>query len=103
MDSARLTTSECKQWIKDLRSGKYKQCRFRLKAVNQYGSYFCCLGVLKETQGKPQLFDRSVQLLDTEVLPEDVQYILTCMNDSRTPFSEIANHIEEEVLPKLKE
>lgn len=41
-----------KKWISALRSGEYKQGKFRLKRINEGGScQYCCLGVLCETVG----------------------------------------------------
>lgn len=101
--SIRLTKEECAQWIEDLRSGKFKQCKGRLRSKNQHGEYFCCLGVLHKTQGKPvgkSATFANTGLLDTNVLALDTQRTLAGMNDRDTAFTEIADHIEKRILPK---
>lgn len=50
---------EVKQaWIAALRSGKYKQARYKLKARN---GAMCCLGVLADLQGKEWVWDATDQ------------------------------------------
>jgi len=106
MNNLKLTKDECKQWIEDLRSGEYKQCKGKLKTANQHGVYFCCLGVLKETQDKPR--HKAVgggeqqEILSYDVLSKNTQHTLIKMNDGGISFSEISDHIEKRILPRRK-
>lgn len=100
MNNIKLTKEECKRWIDDLRSGKYKQGVGRLRSKNQYGEYFCCLGVLKETQGKPEHSEHRNQLLSPKIISRETQDTLAKMNDAGKSFLEIADHIERYMLPK---
>ena len=116
-------------WIKALRSGEYKQTAQCLK--NQYG--YCCLGVaadllVKESAGvcfwelaplqTDYIFqDPSSNELDAthdSMLPDDTaakfglregeQDLLAGMNDSsRNTFLEIADYIEENILPRVED
>ncbi len=45
-----------KQWIADLRSGKFKQGRNSLKLLTATNYEYCCLGVLCERLKVPQVF-----------------------------------------------
>ena len=69
-----------KQWVKALRSGKYKQGVDRLNIDNEY---FCCLGVLCEISLKERIVAKSKIPMngvvgftygnESEVLPKDVK------------------------------
>lgn len=100
MSKVTLTKKLCKKWIAALRSGKFEQARGRLKHGNQNGTRYCCLGVAEEVCGLPRgdmcslETDRIIGLELTEC------HILMRMNDDdRRPFPEIADHIEEKILP----
>lgn len=98
MDNEPLTAEECQLWINDLRSDEYKQCKARLKSKNQHGEYYCCLGVLETTQNKCR---NGPFVLSTSVLNCVTQTTLAEMNDNGTSFEDIADYIEERILPKL--
>lgn len=101
------------EWVKALRSGKYKQGKQFLKT----GEYYCCLGVLCDISrlDKWRVIDHSYYLCKNFVLPEKVvewagmksstgSFIdvvdlsrneLTELNDSGKTFNEIADIIEK--------
>ena len=99
------------QWVKALRSGKYRQERDALKR----GESFCCLGVLcditKDELGLEWTYDDRGDQIDGEgsVLPEQVKEYaglrghnpgigvksLAAMNDRGVEFDRIADLIEE--------
>lgn len=83
-----------KQWIKALRSGKYKQTRGRLKGDGG----FCCLGVLCDVLGEHMNYEVAK---DHGVTLDEIE-ILYGMNDGtlhhhhrKHSFPEIADWIEE--------
>ena len=107
-------------WIKSLRSGKYKQTQACLK--NDEG--FCCLGVLCDLASKDGgnewyapnqdgqfAFVGFGNISDTEMPPEELTayvgmsyddaHAVANMNDDGYTFSEIADHLEKEYLPKI--
>lgn len=52
-------------WINALRSGKYKQCRERLRHKDEYGELsYCCLGVLCELYPEKKL---SIELNEEDI------------------------------------
>jgi hypothetical protein len=99
-----------KEWVERLRSGKYKQGKYRLRDSN---NNYCCLGVLCEVYVDEKLIPEPI-LVDengpysygkegnTSLLPLEVRLSsfwaseLMCMNDKldRT-FPEIADYIEQ--------
>ncbi len=95
-----LTKELNRQWIKALRSGKYKQGRNNLHSHNTY----CCLGVLQDTA--------DVECTNTDFLQgengrscvkgltSEKQMRLAEMNDSGKNFQEIADWIEKYINPK---
>lgn len=95
-----ITKAQCKKWIAALRSGKYRQGIEFLKHGNRYGTRYCCLGVAKELFGLRAEPDHA--LVDFGWMDEEVQTVLTKMNDSGHNFTQIADHIESEILPELK-
>ena len=111
------------QWVKALRSRKYKQCKLRLKNAD---GEFCVLGVLcdlyaKENEidwemsitGQSYLIEGSSTTLPQKVRswagiqrkavdfedgqPTDPETQLMYLNDNGTGFREIANVIEEKL------
>lgn len=106
-----------KLWIKSLRSGKYKQTRNLLKGES---GGFCCLGVLCDLAAKdggqqwkrnkfnaweygnkyignaPKELTRYLGISNVEVM--DLIEMNDCQNRS---FKQIADHIEQELLPKV--
>jgi len=63
------------------------------------------LGVLKDTQDKPQYkpeWGEQQEILSYDVLSENTKITLIKMNDGGMSFSEIADHIEKRILPRLK-
>ena len=97
----RMTQQECRVWIEALRSGKYEQCRGRLKGGNQGLSGYCCLGVAEEVCNAPR---KSKYGLDYRYLRGEQQSDLIRMNDAeRMSFKRIADYIEQKILPTLPE
>lgn len=104
-----LTRAECIEWIKALRSGKYKQGTGKLCLLGRY----CCLGVLAKIKGMldhNDMFMRNPNSL-TDVSEEGcivhhylpmgepngiglTQNTLMEMNDHGKSFDEIADFIE---------
>jgi len=103
-----------KEWIAALRSGKYKKGRNKLKSrANQYGTPYCCLGVLCDIAIKHNIVDTDV--FDNETtLPSSVyewagldshnprlyrdKDDVTCTeanDDKKLSFAEIADLIEK--------
>lgn len=80
------------EWLKRLRSGKYKQCT----RVLHDGVGYCCLGVLHKILYKPKV----PKLWDESDPPprfkmnRDTAAILGKMNDEGQTFSQIADYIE---------
>lgn len=93
-----ITKQECEIWIDALRSGKYKQGHGMLRTETSEGVEFCCLGVAQE------LFDlkhSSPDYVTPEWLKTAIQVELAYLNDDRNDsFSEIADHIEQKILPE---
>lgn len=103
-------------WVKALRSGKYRQGRFRLKAGNQHGTFYCPLGVLREVSPVSLKtlnefgYPKQAYLSNGYVIGLDMgtQIEIAKMNDGRTlhdgyplkelrpkDFDTIANYIEK--------
>ncbi len=101
METLKKLPQELKtEWIAALRSGEYKQCKNKLTD----GVGYCCLGVLCDI--KNVCSDDTYVIIDPSgVIPEflqgsamenaEVVGMLTGMNDDGTPFSEIADWIEQ--------
>jgi hypothetical protein len=93
-------TKLLKQWVRALRSGKYKQCKARLRTIEPNGDKsFCCLGVLADVSKKP--IETNAGLIFDTMSLKDVtgvsinQQVLTQMNDrDDITFPEIADYIE---------
>jgi len=109
-------------WIEMLRSGEYRQCRGALRMArhpDHGGEGFCCLGVAcvlyqkhhpdstmewtdvddHEGHDHPVQFDGQGELPPADVqrwmgLSNEGIQVLTRMNDSGVPFSDIAKFIE---------
>lgn len=95
-------------WLSNLRSGRFDQatrCLCRLDGDEQSGetSSYCCLGVLGKTVGY-----ENAALFSYDFLPDHFEHIppslrgytttakkLAGMNDTCTPFGEIADWIEK--------
>jgi hypothetical protein len=97
-----ITKAQKHEWVKALRSGKYRQCVRRIKNGGRVPSY-CCLGVARELfpdakRGRAEAGHISYQFLD-----EWEQRKLVNLNDGRTPFPEIADWIEANVRAKGEE
>lgn len=105
-------------WIEALRSGDYVQGRDCLKATTADGTTHCCLGVLCEVADIPFIEEDKnrygvdyaikgdadgfnndaflpVNLLKEFGLTNEQQIELADMNDGGMTFSEIADHIEQ--------
>lgn len=90
-------------WVKALRSGEYKQARFRLKTEGG----FCCLGVLCEVAALRTTEDGT----RVEAAPNDdgylpirnlmgcdanvIDHLAELNDDGQMPFSKIADYIEQ--------
>lgn len=96
-----LSKKAKKDWVNNLRSGKYAQG----KEVLRRGEAFCCLGVLADTLSPSQWRKDSwcwkwgpgsnEALLPTHILSDFVQGKLAKMNDNGESFERIAVWIEE--------
>jgi len=91
-----LTEKIKKEWIKALRSGKYKQGTGKLQKESRY----CCLGVLQVITGlkvgsstllAKQHFDSNSCV---KGLPIKTQHTLAEYNDGGYSFAQIADFIE---------
>lgn len=101
-----------KQWVKALRSNKYRQGLGLLERVTDSGSDFCCLGVLcnlaaeegvvERREGMRAVYYAGINLwLPKEVMEwagmhpcSEYLPLLASLNDAGKPFSEIADIIE---------
>lgn len=95
-------------WVKALRSGKYDQCKDRLRDFN--GTAYCCLGVLTQlyAKSKHKSFSSVTKERDGGILPHIVcewaglrtqdptihGRSLACRNDGGQSFHHIAHLIE---------
>lgn len=89
-------------WVQALRSGRYQQGRGALCRGGQH----CCLGVFAKEQGVLgaagicEIGGEST-VLDSSILPMEVQRKLISMNDGygqpKKSFNKIADFIEEEL------
>jgi hypothetical protein len=125
-----ITKAQCVEWIAALRGGKYRQGSGVLRKSNSAPAWpdapdtYCCLGVLgnilvetggyvwgidgryysfraREAKGSPPR--DSYSNLPLNLLGSQQDFLIT-MNDVRQcAFPEIANYIEEEILPKLED
>ena len=88
-----MTQAQKDLWLKNLRSGEYKQTTGRLKCLDGY----CCLGVFAYTV----LNERDANYggyPSRSMLSADQESHLITMNDfNNNSFSQIANWIEENV------
>lgn len=94
-------------WLKNLRSGEYKQCYGNLSDVFTYdnekiASKYCCLGVL--VQGEfGQVFDidimpkGSYSWLSGEIGGENVRYLMDMNDTAKFPFPVIADWVEKHI------
>lgn len=96
-----------RSWCKALRSGKYKQGRYRLW-YREYDTH-CCLGVLCRSQGMRgtksitncQRFDGLASALSSKLLKKfglterNQQTLIMCNDDRQWSFSKIADWIEK--------
>lgn len=96
-----------KQWVKDLRSGNYKQTERTLVDSNGY----CCLGVYacvttkkyteencvskEKPEGTPEAYNWIKEDLHNRGIDIEIKEDLMDMNDSGSSFSDIADRIEE--------
>lgn len=122
-----LTRAQCQQWLVDLRSGKFQQGKHRLCQIDLNTRAYCCLGVLGQ-QLLPEKFDEIASFGSLNVafgrmnkawappLPSDLslpgitgtmcnaEAVLTGLNDSYDwTFDQIADYIEQHLLPQLKD
>lgn len=111
-----LTAAQKEQWLKDLRSGEFKQGRNRLCTIINGEPHYCCLGVLAHREAIDSKIERPVENAITRkvyyfendlndlngyvgILPEKliISPAVVAMNDSGMSFSEIADWIEANV------
>lgn len=128
MKIVRRTRKEAfEHWLKALRSGEYKQSKEG--ALQDSSNRFCCLGVLCDLiakDGGPQW--ELIELKSKFIFPSFMEYtgflpkpvskfmglskkyqsVLATMNDMNDiktgdgfTFSQIANHIETRIMPKV--
>lgn len=99
-----------REWLAALRSGKYRQGEGSLRVCSNSRPSYCCLGVLCRTMGARWIdgFPKinkivleheedsylSAAALKITGLDRATQETLATMNDSGTPFKEIADYIE---------
>lgn len=108
-----MTQAEGREWVEALRSGKYKQGLNSLETKTlHFEPAYCCLGVERKVHPEQCAGVTSYLFLQhrftggpaTEVrLPNDVQSVLSTMNDKSSTFEEVADFIETEILPNLPE
>lgn len=100
-------------WLEALRSGKYTQGKYQLKAEPRQGKYaHCCLGVLCEVAGLKAdshgvFYDGSEQVTSEKYillaqlhrfgLPEALARELAYINDNSSNFSAASEKIETSV------
>lgn len=112
-----LTAAQKEQWLKDLRSGEFKQGSCRMHTPTEVGDEYCCLGVLAERVGiiatgkgsvnnklylfpeheeEPTAYGGMVpyQLLNTG----DAAYVASLNDSGKVDFNEIADWIEANVV-----
>lgn len=114
MKHIRMTRAMAEKWLRDLRSGEYKQGHHFLQDRN--GGY-CCLGVLQmgisgyiEGDGIPLalptidwLNKQGIEFLTGEGEPASVPYCtleanhFSHLNDTGHSFQEIANLLQDEI------
>lgn len=108
-----------RKWIKELRSGNYKQTTCQLRDVHGKSKSFCCLGVLCDIAAKdggPKWDDNDmsdIAINSTDETPPFIMInylgltdkminILIEMNDDDgATFDEIADEIEFNIMPAL--
>jgi hypothetical protein len=97
----KFTTKLKKQWVKALRSGKYKQGTGQLSRGRGKSATYCCLGVLNKIAGtrfKGYLADLSDGDGQPRLLTFNRQIDLQDMNDEQgLSFKEIANYVQTKV------
>ena len=79
-------------WLKELRSGKYKQGKDEL--YTKENDSYCCLGVARAC-GLGRKSNLGNELLSMTFLDQEIQFDLGQKNDNGMPFEEIANWIEK--------
>lgn len=105
-----------KEWVKALRSGKYKQCKGALREGNPGAHRYCCLGVLTDLCAKKRkksfslymdsfnetLSDKVKNWAGLDENDPNVYYgcgrvRISTVNDQGTNFNEIADLIEKQL------
>lgn len=105
-------------WVGALRSGEYTQTKDQLRKSDEEGQFsYCCLGVLcdlvAKNGGEPWFDDEkygrneATHFLPTEIerwigLSGQFSTKLITLNDNDTPFVEIADRIENELLSEIE-
>jgi len=76
------------QWLSALRSGEYQQAHGTLRAADNGGTYYCCLGVLCDLHRKAGLGNwiGGRYLDECEALPHEV-YEWAEIGDDTNPWS----------------
>lgn len=95
----RITVSQKMKWLKDLRSGDFKQGVGALCKHDGLGGHaFCCLGVLGLQFSEIDM-GRSFLMVGEQwvIVPEAQQKALAGMNDAGIPFVEIAKYVDVHV------
>lgn len=112
-----ITDKQLKDWIAALRSGDYKQGCKALCVEDDHGQRsYCCLGVLADlvdsTWNKQRDEEDVVtwlsrgehhdQFLPGDMVDDDVQALLSELNDFGSTFEEIADRIERDGIVDIK-
>lgn len=91
------------KWCEALRTGKYRQGNGVLCGSDMHGSFYCCLGVLRDvmdssdyaSSGNGQFL--APHQLRASGLSQEQQSFLAEMNDNGEKFSTIADYIETHI------
>lgn len=96
-----MQASLARKWAEALRSGKYKQQNYQLRATEEGGVVkHCCLGVLCEVMGEEKAMEHGlylseprVNLLDKAGMSTHIENKLMELNNDCT-FEEIADTVD---------
>jgi len=99
-----LTKEQKTKWVEALRSGEYQQGLHRLRTPDSVRNFsYCCLGVLCEVVPEVKSKITSIFMLTGAgadiAIDDNTQRLLANMNDGGTPFSGIADWIENNIFP----
>lgn len=94
-----MDTKLKEKWVKALRSGVYAQTAGKLAFEDFNGNKsFCCLGVLRDIEPTVKQRKNCDELLSQSCgITQYWQRKLAAMNDNGSPFTAIADYIEEKL------